>query len=121
MSTRCTLHFHYGSQPSPAAIVYRHSDGYPEAVLPDLERFVEDVGKQTKDTRFDDASYLAAKYVVWQAHENAVTFNWETNKLVPTEPLNFLGVGIVLSDPSDIEHRYHLYCDGTPTIKHEEV
>lgn len=107
MSTRATIHFCYPGSKEPEAIVYRHSDGYPEGLGEDLKRFVAEVRKQTSDTRFDDPSYLAAKWVVFDAGENG--------------RLNFLGVGICLADPGDIEYRYTVTCDGKPTITHEKV
>ena len=109
MSTRCTLHFGYGDK--PAAIIYRHSDGYPDGVLPDLERFFADVEAQTKDTRFDDPTYLAAKFVVWQANDYVVAarkYPWRKGETV--HMLDFLSVGVMLRDPGDIEYRYLINC-----------
>ena len=112
MSTRATVHFQQNGRDE--AIVYRHYDGYPGAngLESDLKRFFKDVEAQTSDTRFDDPSYLAAKFVVWQAAQYA-----------KTEKLDFLGVGVVLEDPGDIEYRYILACenDKTPKIKVEAV
>ena len=122
MSTRCTIHFHDGNSPKSVAIIYRHSDGYPESVLPDLQQFFAEVQKQTSDTRFADPSYLAAKYVVWQATENARHYDFDTNQWQPSQPLDFLGLGVLMSDPSDIEHRYHILCtNGLPEVRHETV
>lgn len=114
MSTRCSIHFEQYGQ--TAAIVYRHGDGYPEAVLPDLDKFFAAVEEQTpKDTRFDDASHLAAKFVVWQAGQT----EW-----LPPAPLRFTGVGILMGDPGDIEYRYHVVCSTGgegPQVTHEEA
>lgn len=114
MSTRCTLHFHgYGTM-EDRAIVYRHCDGYPDGphgVPADLERFFAEVESQTNDTRFGDPCYLAAKYVVWQAGENARG----------SKPLDFLSVGIMMQDPFDIEYRYHINCSGAPRTGRPEV
>lgn len=120
MSTRATIHFEYESGET-AAIVYRHNDGYPDGLGKDLAAFVDVVKAQTKDRRFNDPSYLAAKWVVWDADQHAYTY--ETPDYTPkkTPMLAFLGVGIVLSDPGDIEYRYHVRCDGLPTITHESV
>lgn len=114
MSTRCNIHFYgYGRV---IANVYRHWDGYPSAVLQDLQQFFKDVESQTNDTRFTDASYLAAKFVVWQALQNA-----ESND--SCNPLNFLGVGVTNEDAGDGEFVYKLNCEkmdanGRPTITH---
>lgn len=111
MSTRCTVHFSHGSL--DAAAVYRHYDGYPDedsGMLHTLATFFAAVQAQTKDWRFNDPSYLAAKYVVWQA-----------NEYQKGQPLDFLGVGVVLTDPGDIEYRYTVDCSrldarGYPTV-----
>lgn len=108
MSTRATVHFHHGKAEQtepPTAIVYRHSDGYPEGLGADLQRFFTAVQAHTQDTRFNDPAYLAAKFVVWQAGEYT---HPDVDKY-----LAFLGVGVVLEDPSDIQFRYHVYCSGS--------
>ena len=108
MSTRCIINF--GSDNNIVAKIYRHSDGYPSAILPDLQTFFEDVMAQTKDTRFDDPSYLAAKYVVWQAHEYAEKLN-EKFEYEPSEMLDFCGVGVCQKNPGDIDYEYFVDCD----------
>lgn len=125
MSTRCNIHFNYYDGKT-AANIYRHSDGYPDGVLPDLERFFADVEAQTDDTRFSDASYLAAKFVVWQATENAQiwAFDYITGKPGEVKPLNFLGVGVVMQDAGDGEYVYEVTearNGGRPTVTHRKV
>ena len=61
MSTRCNIHL--PNEDEVEANIYRHYDGYPDAVLPDLARFFEQVRADTQDTRFNDPSYLAAKFL----------------------------------------------------------
>ena len=97
MSTRATVHFRYGGKTE--AIVYRHSDGYPEGLGKALEEFLTEC-EMLKDSRFDDPSYLAAKWVVADSARNPRG----------DHRLAFLGVGIVLEDPGDIEYRYLLEC-----------
>lgn len=122
MSTRCTIHFEYAAGQTDA-IVYRHSGGYPDAVLPDLDKFFAAVEEQTKDTRFDDPSYLAAKFIVWQAGHLLRDYDSETGEPKPSQPLDFIGVAPVLLDPGDIEFRYHILCTGRerPKVTHEEA
>ncbi len=106
MSTRCVINFNYGKRIE--AKVYRHSDGYPageSGVLADLQRFFAEVERQTNDNRYGDPSYLAAKFVVWQAEEYAT--DWEGNK---KQPLDFLGVGVCTRNPGDIEYIYTVKC-----------
>lgn len=130
MSTRATVHFTFGQQAGAhsEAIIYRHSDGYPESMLPDLEGFFAAVQAQTADTRFTDPSYLAAKYVVWLAAQFArkLVAVGDTYEYVQTEPLDFLSVGVVTEDPGDIEYRYTVHCDqkddeGRPVVTVEEA
>lgn len=102
MSTRATVHF-CNSNGTTQAIVYRHYDGYPSGLGEDLQRFLRDVKAQTSDTRFNDPSYLAAKFVVWQAGEYAED---------KSKPLDFLSVGVVLQNPGDIEYQYKVLCGG---------
>ena len=110
MSTRSTTHFMDTLGGDPRAIIYRHSDGYPSGAGKDIQQFLRDVSENTKDTRFGDPSYLAAKYVVWLAARFARSYerNAETGEYgyVPNHPLDFLSVGVVLDDPGDIEYRY---------------
>ena len=124
MSTRANIHFEqYGGL---QANVYRHSDGYPAGLGRDLETFLDDVAANVQDTRFDDAEYLAAKFLVWQAqryarkliHAGGGEWTYE-----PAHPLDFLGVSPCIEDHGDIEYRYRVRCTGTerPTVTWEEV
>jgi len=105
MSTRATIHF-CDSNKRDVAIVYNHSDGYPEGLGQDILDFFKEV-EQLDDPRFNDPSYLASKWIVWKS-----------NKYVQGDnPLNFLSVGIVLQDPCDIEFRYNVICgNGIPKV-----
>ena len=127
MSTRCTIHF--AESNLSVAIIYRHSDGYPGGVDADLCRFFDAVEEQCADTRFGDPSYLAAKFVVWQADRYAQKRRLGDPKDAPAKPpLNFLSVGIVTSDPEDIEYRWHVDCSrgaldrgkGRPVVSYRE-
>ena len=124
MSTRATIHFLYKGKKDPIAIIYRHSDGYPEGLGEDLKEFFKDVEEQTKDgingTRFNDPSYLAAKWVVWDADQHAREFN-SSGEYEKSEMLNFLSVGIVNEDPSDIEFRYLVKCNTGHDSQEPEV
>lgn len=116
MSTRSTTHF-VDSSFSPAgqpaylsAIIYRHSDGYPENAGRDIIRFLEQCQKLS-DTRLDDVSYLAARYVVFLAKQFG-----------DVKSLDFRSVGVMMEDPGDIEYRYVVDCgnigaDGLPQVQ----
>ena len=110
MGTRSNIHFNGWGETQ--ANVYRHWDGYPEAVLPDLRRFFETIESQTSDTRYNDPTYLAAKFVVFQAGSEG--------------RLDFTGVGVVLNDAGDGEYVYTVDCDnhdenGRPTVTYERA
>jgi hypothetical protein len=125
MSTRCNIHFHGFDR--TLSNIYRHSDGYPEGVLPDLQRFFEAVRAATPDTRFSSGEQLAARYLVWQAIELAVDYDFSSGEMKTTpkaSPLDFLGVSPCLEDHGDIEYVYKVDCDnlddnGFPTVSVE--
>lgn len=120
MSTRSTTHFvEHGHT---RAIVYRHSDGYPEGHGADLRQFFDAIEAQTADHRYDDPSYLAAKLVVWLADRFARRYDTATGEWIRSEPLDFLSVGVCLTDPGDIEYLYEIDCgvlgaDGRPEVR----
>ena len=113
MSTRATVHFKNWGKTQ--AIIYRHSDGYPTkgGLKDDLKKFLKEIKDNLEDNRFDDACYLAAKFVVWQAAEYVASgekysFN---RKMTPFHKCDFLSIGVMMDDPGDIEYRYTVDCD----------
>jgi hypothetical protein len=123
MSTRCSVHFTDEGSDRVQANVYRHYDGDPETAQADLAQFFRDVQAQTPDTRFSDASYLAAKYVVWQAGQ-AGRYAWQAGQYarVPGE-LEFTGVGVQVNDPLDIDYVHTVECraEGLPIVTSREA
>jgi len=103
MSTRAIVHFMQNGEIE--ARIYRHSDGYPEGLGQDLVAFLQELKDNVRDNRFNDAGYLAAKWVVRDATYNRQYANGEPHDL------NFLGVGVVSADPGDIEYRYEVMGD----------
>lgn len=124
MSTRSTTHFIDGNEKKPTAIIYRHSDGYPEGAGVDIYRFFDECAK-LRDSRLTDSSYLAAKYVVFLAdmfNRDWSNYNETTGEYVKKESkFDFISVGVVSRDPFDIEYRYVIDCsrlvDGKPVVK----
>lgn len=121
MSTRSTTHFIDSTWTDPkdrlTAIIYRHTDGYPEGAGNDIFRFLNRVNK-LHDSRFDDAPYLAAKYVVFLAEIFAKS--WKPSAATD-DCLDFLSVGVMMDDPGDIQYRYIIDCgkigaDGLPEV-----
>lgn len=139
MSTRCNIHFNHGD--SVRANIYRHSDGYPGkiirgemkeyGVLSDLLEFFREVKANVGDTRFGCPQYLSAKFLVWQAKQNAKTYkgiNPETKELEfeDNHYLDFLSVAPAMQDHGDIEYVYEVDCSqhdksGFPAIRWRAV
>ena len=98
MSTSCTVKFApYGGT------VYKHWDGYPSEMEPLLERFFDTVEEETQDTRFNDAPYLAARFVVFLANEY---------RREGAGQMDFLSVGITDGTNQGEEYTYTVKCVG---------
>lgn len=143
MSTRCQIMFHWGlEETAPTAILYRHSDGYPDGVLPDLDAFFKDMEANVPDNRFTDPCYLSAKLLVWfTSRHNDMMFgiykemakhatsgdDFAKKKLAEFgHPCDFLGHGIDLCLHDDIQFLYHIHCSqdygaGRPMVTWEHV
>src|SRR3989344_5815624 len=70
MSTNAIISFFSEDEDKPRSIIYRHADGYPEGVGIDLLVFINEIRKNyfhINSDCFDDPSYLAAKWVVYDA------------------------------------------------------
>jgi hypothetical protein len=118
--------FHWGLKDTAVrAMLYRHSDGYPEGVLPDLEEFFDDLDKNLSDKRYGDPSYLAPKLLVWlvMSHRQSMkewyesmlernpNDNYAREKLAEKSHIcDFLGHGIDNALHGDIEYLYHINC-----------
>lgn len=132
MSTRCQIMFHWGQdETAVAAILYRHSDGYPDTehgVLADLDSFFDDLDENLADKRYNDPCYLAAKLLVWfvscyqdryldiykeMARDAKDGDDYASSKLKEFgHPCDFLGHGIDMRLHGDIEYLYHIHCNG---------
>src|SRR5256885_6653445 len=100
MSTRCQIEFRSGNV---RRTVYRHSDGYPEAVIEDLLAFL------AWSVRGSDVEYVAANFLFWSKHDSG------------SEQLGF---GICANDElhDDIEYYYVVRYDaGACTISAHEI
>jgi len=128
MSTRCVINFCENGE--VVAKIYRHYDGYPstkssskKGVDTDLEIFFDEVCSECRDTRFYDAAFLAARFIVWQAQENNFSI---LGRILGK--LNFSGIGVLMKDPGDIEYRWFVDCDNDakfitnrPQVRYEVV
>jgi len=117
MSTRSQWSFREKGQ--QIALIYKHSDGYPDNYHGGFavwQRFVDKVVKDAETgiygNRFDDAEYLAARFVYFLL----VCENKETN-------LNFGGVGISKDLHGDIEYIYEIDCDNSnaPVLRCKKI
>jgi len=100
MSTRCQIEFRKGDV---RRTVYRHWDGYPSAVMPDLLAFL------AWSTRHGDVEYESANFLYWSKRDM-------------DEPQ--LGFGICANDElhGDVEYYYVVRYDaGACTISAHEV
>jgi len=123
MSVACSTHFLQvrDAEESREAIIYRHVSGEPEYTGRDLIAFIDRV-RSLPDPRLSDASYLAAKYVVYlaelsrlQRRELDRAFGRPSSGT--DDPLDFLSVGVVQDDPPDIEYLYEVVCDGSGRVR----
>jgi len=70
MGTNAIISFFSEDEDKPRSIIYRHLDGYPEGVGIDLLAFIDEIRKNyfhINSDCFDDPSYLAAKWIVYDA------------------------------------------------------
>ena len=119
MATRSQVKF--SDNGKVRANVYVHYDGYPDGEggrLNQLKQFFKEVKSQCGDTRFYDAEYLAAKYIVWYAVSGCTDEN--------PNPLNFGGIGPCIDDHGDIEYIYLVDCDhhdkdGFPVVDYKKA
>jgi len=104
MSTSATVHF-MDKNNVVEAIIYVHSDGYPEGLGDEIKLFLDEKVKYApEELRFDDPSYLAAHFVCWKLKQFGEMYdeeNWD---------LKMIGVAPVMKDPGDIEYRYIMKC-----------
>jgi hypothetical protein len=101
MSTRSVITFVRRKDDKRGSAIYKHYDGYPSNMLPLFDGFFDLVEKQSKtDTRFDDPSYLAARFVAYASQEPGAGLR-----------VNFTGFGIVnAGDECGQSYDYVIVC-----------
>jgi hypothetical protein len=99
LTTRATIHF-LDNTVDGEVIIYRHTDGYPESTGRDLRQFLE-ICKTLPNPRFNDPSYLAARYVVHLATRY---------RRFAEHELDFDSVGIVFEIPVGTNFVYMVDC-----------
>jgi hypothetical protein len=108
MSTHCNIHFNHGQK--TYANIYLRTDGYPDAVLPNFQIFFREVATQCDKTLypsfFDDAPYLAAKFVIWQSDYNVKVIS----KFQAIGKLAIYGIAVVNEDSPMSEYIYTVDC-----------
>jgi hypothetical protein len=117
MSTRSQWSFR--EKGKQIAIIYKHSDGYPDGEHGGFALWTRFTNKIMQDAalgyyghRFDDAEYLAARFVYFLCR-------WENGH----ENLNTSGVGIGNELHGDIEYLYEIDCDSSlvPVLRCKSV
>ena len=101
MGTRASIRFTENDE--TLANIYVHSDGDPAYLGTDIKEFLKECDK-LRDKRFDDASYLAARFVVWYAFRHLM--GMEDDSVV-----DFIGIGIYERDAGDAEYVYKIPCN----------
>jgi len=99
MSTRCQIEFRrdWSNGRSERRTVYRHSDGYPSAVIEDLQAFL------AWSTCRGDVAYEAANFLYWSKCQVAKRYPQHEQ----------LGFGVCVNDrlQGDIEYYYVVWYD----------
>lgn len=118
MSTRSQIGF-YKTKETPlkkhTALIYRHSDGYPNAVLPDIIPFL----RWWKSKRgINDLEYVSARLLQYLCNEydgRAKEIEKEIGKTALSNDGDYTGIyghGICNDFYGDIEYFYKIYPNG---------
>lgn len=110
MSTRCQIAFYETEdQPTnkPSALIYRHSDGYPEGVMPTLTEWAKDFHEHRG---LSDASYAAARCIQHMMNEQDKELENMWEELGRPNEKNYTGFGICGDHDlnGDIEYFYRV-------------
>ena len=107
MSTRCQLGFYKQDEKDlnkfQYALLYRHWDGYPESVIPDILPFLRAFDKERG---LDDVSYAIARLA-----QHLCNIHDEETKTNNLRHSNYLGHGIDNIFHLDTEFFYAIYPD----------
>lgn len=115
MSTRCQIGFYGGAKVvigKPEALVYRHSDGYPSGVLPDIMPFL---AWWAKGRGISDIEYVSARLLQYLCNEyDGRGSQWasEEEKASVKQFTGTLGHGISANFHGDIEYVYAIHAEG---------
>jgi hypothetical protein len=113
MSTRSQLGFYEAGEKDlkkHIGLIYRHCDGYPTGILPDIMPFL----KAFKDGRGNDPEYQGARLLGALLKENSDYMKKHEGYLgtrLKCGSENFLGYGICNSFHGDIAYFYAVYPD----------
>ena len=116
MSTRCQIDFiakwkdNKGKLHIEKRRVYRHSDGYPESVIPNLKAFLKWLTSEPQPRSFGDIEYTAANFIYWSKKR---LFDWVMSSSKRDRKYlkgwEKLGFGICSNDfHGDIEYFYEV-------------
>ena len=110
MSTRAQIAVYQAPEsklPNFEALLYRHSDGYPSGVLPDIMPFL---AFWKKNRGMDDVEYLSARLLQYLCNEyDGMMEELEKGKKIYT---GILGNGISKDFHGDIEYLYAISPEG---------
>lgn len=105
MSTRSQIKY---KDSASNIYIYKHSDGYPEGVLPVLVPFVQEFFKHRGD---DEAYFLAQcvrRFAIEDAKRDAVFASQFPSDARFAKTFEFLGWGLDCEEHGDIEYLYEV-------------
>ena len=111
MSTRCQIGIYENDTRlnKPEVLLYRHSDGYPDGVLPEMMPFL----RWFKKGRGMDVEYLGARLLQWlcNKYDGYGIANNFSPEIYDAGMTGVLGYGICKELHGDIEFYYAVYPD----------
>jgi hypothetical protein len=93
----------FGNEEIPPRVYLHWGGEYVDDVKQTMDGFMS-AAQMVRDSRLNDPSYLAARFLVWAVHEQGAKNN----------PLDFLSVGIVTADDWG-DAVVTVPCEGTAT------
>lgn len=118
MSTRCQIKM---KNSEFNIYIYKHSDGYPEDVIPRLKAVVDIFIQQN---RLDDESYFLAqcvRHMAMQDYKREQQDPWYIKNPERSSEYNYLGWGLDCIRHDDIEYLYEVDTKGTIYINGKKL
>lgn len=110
MSTRCEIGIYKkgAKLENPKVLLYKHCDGYPNGVVPEIKPFLE---KFQKNRGLDDYQYLGARLMQYMCNIADESLKKWSKEMVQSFETTGYGIMSVDQFQSDIEYYYAIYPD----------